>query len=122
MRPVDGEDHRRTHRRRHQAPCKWKQSRQIEVECTAFDRPHTWTYLNGGPVAVSSPCGSHPSKRDTAVLAFDAKPRGWFRLVFPIFVRIMRREERANMTRLKNALERRPQTTAPGALPQGSPG
>ena len=32
---------------------KWKQSQRIEVECTAFDRPHGWSYVNGGPVAVS---------------------------------------------------------------------
>jgi hypothetical protein len=32
---------------------KWKQSQQIKVECTHFDRPHEWVYVNGGPVAVT---------------------------------------------------------------------
>jgi len=32
---------------------KWKQSRLLEVECTRFDRPREWVYVNGGPVAVT---------------------------------------------------------------------
>ena len=31
---------------------KWKQSPLIEVVCTAFDRPRSWQYTNGGPIAV----------------------------------------------------------------------
>lgn len=38
----------------------------------------------------------------------DAAPRGWFRLLFPISVQVMKREECANTTGLKDALERRP--------------
>ena len=88
---------------------KWKQSRRIEVECTAFDRPHGWTYVNGGPVAVSVTVRLTPEDNATRLHStFDAQPRGSFRLVFPVFVRIMRREERANMTRIRTALESRP--------------
>jgi carbon monoxide dehydrogenase subunit G len=88
---------------------KWKQSQLIDVECTAFDRPNGWTYLNGGPVAVTFTARLTPTDGGTRLdSSFDATPRGWFRLVFPIFVRVMKREERANMARLKEALERRP--------------
>ncbi len=88
---------------------KWKQSQRIEVTCTAYDRPRSWGYVNGGPVAVSFTIRLVPEGNGTRLHStFDAEPRGWFRLVFPIFVRIMRREEAANMTRIKAALERRP--------------
>src|SRR5215207_5506471 len=31
---------------------KWKQSQMIEVECIRFERPHRWTYSNGGSLSV----------------------------------------------------------------------
>ena len=37
---------------------------------------------------------------------FDARPHGWFRLVFPLFLRKLRRDEKANMTYIREALER----------------
>ena len=37
----------------------------------------------------------------------DARPHGLFRLIFPIFLVMMKREERANMSHLRDALERR---------------
>lgn len=36
---------------------------------------------------------------------FDARPQGWFRLVFPIFLLIMRKTERENKVNAKRALE-----------------
>jgi hypothetical protein len=71
---------------------KWKQSKLIEVECTDYERPHGWAYLNEGPVNVRltvelTPVGSG-TKLDST---FDARPNGWFRIVFPIFVQVMRR-------------------------------
>ena len=38
---------------------------------------------------------------------FEPTPHGWFRLAFPLFLVIMRREERANMSHLRDAVERR---------------
>lgn len=37
---------------------------------------------------------------------FDARPRGWFRLVFPAFVVMARRREKANMAHLREAVGR----------------
>ncbi|MEY2468509.1 MAG: hypothetical protein QOF21_1207, partial [Actinomycetota bacterium] len=59
---------------------KWKQSKLINVECTAYDRPHTWTYLNGGPVEVALTIRLSPEGNGTRLDAsFDATPRGMFR-------------------------------------------
>jgi hypothetical protein len=38
---------------------------------------------------------------------------GWFRLIFPIFLLNIRREERANMGFIREALERRVQARTP---------
>jgi carbon monoxide dehydrogenase subunit G len=87
---------------------KWKQSRLLEVECTRFDRPREWVYVNGGPVAVTFTARLTPEGEGTRLTAtFDARPKGWFRLVFPIFLLMMKRQEQANMTYVKQALERR---------------
>ena len=32
---------------------KWRQSGTIVCECTRYDPPNGWTYVNGGPVAVT---------------------------------------------------------------------
>jgi hypothetical protein len=38
---------------------------------------------------------------------FAVRPHGWFRLVFPLFLARIRKGESANMTYLREALERR---------------
>jgi carbon monoxide dehydrogenase subunit G len=77
---------------------KWKQSRLLEVECTCFARPREWVYVNGGPVAVTFTARLTPEGAGTRLTTtFDARPNGWFRLVFPIFLLLMRRQEQANM-------------------------
>ena len=45
---------------------------------------------------------------------FDARPRGWFRLLFPVFVVMTRRQEKASMTHLREAVEQRT-----GVSPEG---
>lgn len=85
---------------------KWKQSKHIEVECTEYERPRRWTYVNGGPVSVTLTIELTAHGTGTQLhSSFDAQPNGWFRLVFPIFIRMMRRHERQNMANLKAALE-----------------
>jgi hypothetical protein len=85
---------------------KWKQSGRIQVECTGFDRPDGWTYLNGGPVAVTFDVRLTEEDGATRLVSrFDARPRGMFRLIFPFFMMIMRRQERTNMRNLTRALE-----------------
>ncbi len=86
----------------------------IEVECVEFERPHRWVHDNGGPIAVTFTGTVEPVDGGSLLSArFDARPRGWFRLAFPIFVLTARRQERANMTHLREAVERRT-----GALPR----
>ena len=49
-----------------------------------------------------------PEGNQTRLLvAFDARPNGWFRLVFPLFYVMMKRQEKANMVNCRAALERR---------------
>ena len=86
---------------------KWKGSQNLEVECIRFERPREWVHLNGGPVEVRFTGRLTPEGSSTRLdTSFDARPRGWFRLMFPVFMMIMRRQESANMTLVKEALER----------------
>jgi hypothetical protein len=87
---------------------KWKSSKHIEVECVEYDRPVRWVHVNGGPVAVTFTARVEPVGDQTRLLVdFDARPKGLFRVVFPIFLVIMRRQEKANMVNARLALERR---------------
>lgn len=61
---------------------KWKQSKLLEVECTKYDHPHAWQYVNGGPLSIM------------------------MKLFFPILLQILKRAERRNMQNIKNALEK----------------
>lgn len=80
----------------------------IEVACLEFERPHRWVHDNGGPIAVTFTGTVEPVVGGSLFRArFDARPRGWFRLMFPAFVVMARRQEKANMTHLREAVERR---------------
>jgi hypothetical protein len=49
-------------------------------------------------------------------------PHGWFRLAFPVFIRVMRRAERGVVANARRALEEgldRQPLRSPTALPQG---
>jgi carbon monoxide dehydrogenase subunit G len=86
---------------------KWKQSGKIEVHCVEAERPRKVRFVNGGPIEVDLAVTLEATPQGTRLDArFDAKPRGLFRLVFPIFLMVMRRQEAANMLNLKKALER----------------
>lgn len=86
---------------------KWKQSKLIEVECTKYDRPHAWQYINGGPLSIIFDGAVTPSSNgSTLVVRFDARPHGMMKLFFPILLQILKRAERRNMQRIKNALEK----------------
>jgi hypothetical protein len=89
---------------------KWKSSPHVEVEIVEYDRPRSWTAHNGGPIEVTFTCRLEPVPQGTLLHAeFTPKPHGWFRLIFPIFLLVISREEKANMTHLREALERRTQ-------------
>ena len=87
---------------------KWRSSPVVELETVAFERPHRWTMHNGGPIEVTLTCRLEAVPEGTRLHAdFEPTPHGWFRLAFPLFLVIMRREERANMGHLRAAVERR---------------
>lgn len=92
---------------------KWKNSPYVELVTVHFDRPHTWTMHNGGAIEVTFTCRLEPVPEGTRLHAeFEPRPHGWFRLIFPLFLFAIRREEKANMTYLREALERRVQAPA----------
>lgn len=85
---------------------KWKLSKPLTVTITRYDRPAGWSTTNDGPIIVDLDVSldEHP---DGTVLrsTFDAKPHGRARLIFPIFLLAIRREEKHNMAHLKTWLE-----------------
>lgn len=86
---------------------KWKSSPHVELEILAFERPHSWTMHNGGPIEVRFTCHLESAPQGTLLHAtFEPTPHGWFRLIFPIFLIVIRREEQANMTLLRDSAER----------------
>ena len=87
----------------------WKGApRAVEVVCLEYERPRRWVHDNGGPVAVRFTGTIEPVEGGSLLqVRFDARPRGWFRLLFPAFVVMARRQEKANMTHLREAVERR---------------
>jgi len=90
---------------------KWKSSPSVELEIVAYERPRGWTAHNGGPIEVTFSCRLEPEPEGTRLEAsFEPTPHGWFRLVFPLFLVMMRREEKVNMGLLRDAVERRAQT------------
>src|SRR6478735_1465757 len=74
---------------------KWKGSSSVELDTVAFDRPHGWTTHNAGPIEITFTCRLEPI------------PHHWFRLIYPFFLIIIRRQEKANMGFLQDAVARR---------------
>jgi uncharacterized protein YndB with AHSA1/START domain len=86
---------------------KWKQGPVVVTECTRFERPRMWRYVNGGPVSVDLTVTLEPTANGETRMTSRGEwsPNGWFRLVFPIFARVMRRAENQVMTNARRALE-----------------
>lgn len=91
---------------------KWRGSPRLELETVAFDRPRSWTVHNGGPIEVTLTCTLEPVPEGTRLTAeFSPTPHGWFRLVFPVFLLAIRRQEQRNMAHIRQALEGRSTAT-----------
>ncbi len=85
---------------------KWTMSVHIEMECTEYERPYRWAWANGGPIAVTVTVRLSEEAGGTRLhAAFDARAHGPARLFFPVFMRIMGKEEARNMGYLKACLE-----------------
>jgi hypothetical protein len=88
---------------------KWHTSPPVTTECTYFDRPRSFSYHNGGPIEVDLTITLGSTEGVTLLTSrFDATAHGFFRLIFPIFLIILRRQEKANMVNVKRALEAQP--------------
>jgi hypothetical protein len=84
----------------------WAGSPIVVTECTRAERPKHVTLVNGGPISVNLDVSLTPTAHGTRLDArFDATPHGFMRLLFPIFLVIIRRQEKANMVHLKAYLE-----------------
>lgn len=86
---------------------KWKQGPVIESTCTLFERPRMWRYENGGPMSVelTVTLEATPSGGTRMTSRGVWTPHGWFRLAFPVFIRVMRRAERGVVANARLALE-----------------
>ena len=93
---------------------KWKQSEPVVVECTRFDRPRSWTWVNGGSLSATIEVRVEPRGAGTLFASrFTARPHGFLKVIFPLFKIMMRSFEKANMGHLKRAIEARPPGPAP---------
>lgn len=64
-----------------------------------------------GPIEVTLTCRLDPVAEGTLLRAeFEPTPHGWFRAIFPIFLLVIRRQERANMHHIRDAVQRRAPT------------
>ena len=87
---------------------KWKSSPQLVVEIIEYERPHRWVAHNGGPIEVVVRCRLEPVADGTKLFTdFEAIPHGWFKVIFPLFLARLRREEKANMGYIRDTIESR---------------
>ena len=87
---------------------KWRGGPAVDVETVRYERPTGWENHNGGPIRVVFTGTIQPADEGSRLTVdFDARPEGWVRLLFPLFVVKLRRDEKANMTHLRQALELR---------------
>ncbi len=88
---------------------KWRQGPAIDTEITAFRRPQTWTYQNGGPISLVLEIVLEPTASGGTRLTSTGiwSANGPMKLIFPLFVRRMRSAERQVMANARRALEER---------------
>ena len=85
---------------------KWKQSPNVTVETTRFERPRAFTAENGGDLAVTVTVTRAPEGPGTLLVSrFTARPHGFMKVIFPIFKRMMATFEKQVMLHIKKAVE-----------------
>jgi uncharacterized protein YndB with AHSA1/START domain len=85
---------------------KWKRAPEVLVECIDYDRPRSWTNVNGGPLEIRSTFTVTPSPSGSVLSnTFDVRAHGAAKLFLSILVRRMRHQFQRNMTELKHVLE-----------------
>jgi hypothetical protein len=87
---------------------KWRPGPYAEVEILGYDRPHSWKMRSRASLEVDFSARLEPVAEGSMLYVdFEPIPHGWFKLIFPVLFLVMRRQERANMIRIRTALERR---------------
>jgi uncharacterized protein YndB with AHSA1/START domain len=93
---------------------KWKQGPAVVTEVTVFDRPRTWTYVNGGSISCVLKITLEPTSGGGTRLTSRGlwKANGLARLFFPVFIRVMRKAEVQVVANARRALEASADRTA----------
>ncbi len=102
---------------------KWKQGPIVFTEVSAYDRPRSWTYENGGMISCVLTATLEPTASGgTRMTAHGLwSGHGIARLFFPVFVRTMRKVEVQVAANARRALEeRRDRPAERGVTPGGS--
>jgi hypothetical protein len=86
---------------------KWKQGPVIFPEVTAYQRPHNWTYVNGGSIACVLTITLEPTSTGGTRLTSRGlwSANGLARLIFPVFIWTMRKAEVDVVANARRALE-----------------
>jgi len=86
---------------------KWKQGPIIFPEVTVYQRPHDWTYANGGSIACVLSITLEPTVSGGTRLTSRGlwSANGLARLIFPVFIRTMRKAEVHVVANARRALE-----------------
>jgi hypothetical protein len=90
---------------------KWSKSPVIELEILRFDRPRGWAYRNGGAIAVDLDISLEPLDDGQATQLrsrFAATAHGPMRVIFPLMIASLHREEARNMHLIKKRIESAP--------------
>lgn len=76
------------------------QGPDVTVEITEFDRPYRWETHSEGPITVDLQISLTPSETGSVLRSqFNARAHGRYRLLFPIFLMVMRRAEKKTLQR-----------------------
>ena len=85
---------------------KWKQTELVEVECMEFERPLAWRYDSGGALSASVRAALAPAGAGSLLTVyFDVHAHGKLKLLFPVLLPMLKRSEKQNMSRIKQAVE-----------------
>ena len=86
---------------------KWKQGPSVFTQLTAYDRPHAWTYVNGGSIACVLRVTLEPTSSGGTRLTSRGlwSANGLARLFFPVFIWTMRKAEVRVVADARRALE-----------------
>ena len=84
-----------------------KAGTDMQVELTAFDRPHRLASITTSSMMETSGTLTFTPEADATVMTWDwqVRPKGWFRLLEPLVGPMGRRMERGIWTGLKRKLE-----------------